>query len=119
MNQTSKPGTQNSTRYPLATPPNQKSPAAHLLLKWTQGQSMEGYTEQLLLLPGLYFGFLSILQPLDATHFIAPMLTENRHFNFALLFGSVVHELQFCPVCPSSSFYSLVVGSGYRAASSA
>ena len=78
---------------------------------------MEGYKAQLLLLLGLYFGFLGTLQPNDATHFIAPMLTENRHFNFALLSGSPVHELQFCPVCPSSSFYSLVVGSSYQAAS--
>ena len=119
MNQTSKPGTQNTTCYPLATPPNPKSLKAHLLLKWTQGRSMEGYTAQLLLLQGLYLGFLGTLQPLDETQFIALMLTENRHFNFALLSGSPVHKLQFCPVCPSSSFYSLVVGSGYRAASSA
>ena len=73
---------------------------------------MEGYTAQVLLLLSLYLGFLGTLQPLDATHFIAPMLTENRGFNFALLSGSAVHELQFCLVCPSSSFYSFVVGSG-------
>ena len=81
-NQTSKPGTQISTRYPLATPPNQKSLASHLLLKWMQGPSMEGYTAQLLLLLGLYLGFLGTLQPLDATHFIALMLTEKPPFQF-------------------------------------
>ena len=80
---------------------------------------MEGYTAQLLLLLGLYLGFLGTLQPLDATHFIAPILTENRHFNFTLLSGSPVHEHQFCLVCPSSSYYNFVFCSGYRAASSA
>ena len=82
MNRTSKPCTQNSKRYPLATPPNPKSLAAHLLLKWTQGRSMEGNTAQLHLLQGLYLGFLGILQPFDATHFIALMLTEKPPFQF-------------------------------------
>ena len=43
---------------------------------------MEGYTAQLLLLPGLYLGFFGILQPLDATHFIALMLTEELPLQF-------------------------------------
>ena len=43
---------------------------------------MEGYTAQLLLLLGMYLGFLGILQPLDATHFIALMLTEKPPFQF-------------------------------------
>ena len=110
-NQTSKPGAQNPTRYSLATPPNQKSPAAHLLLKWTQGQSMEGYTAQLLPLLGIYLGFLGILQPLDATHFIALMLTEKPPFQFC---ASVWLTGARAPVLPGVSKQLLLQSCGWK-----
>ena len=59
---------------------------------------MEGYTAQLLLLLGMYLGFLGILQPLDATHIIALMLTVKPPFQFCTSVWLSSERAQVLPV---------------------